>query len=118
MNFFSFLRARGKWVDGVWLSAEQQKTLIAIHQGIALRSQRDIEGKKIYELRGESSVEPVALKTVLGLRKKGLVETNHKFPSATFLLTTHGEQIAAQLTGEQGSNPVSARDFVQPRDKR
>ncbi len=113
MNFWNFLRARGNWIDGVWLTDGQQQILIAVFQGAALRSQRDIEGGKIYELRGELEAQPIPRKTVLDLRKKRLIETNHKFPSATFLLTSHGKQIAAQLTNGQGSNPVSASDFVQ-----
>jgi hypothetical protein len=116
MKFWEFLN--GKSIDGIWLSDQQQRTLIAVYQGVALRSQRDIEGGKVYELRSETSVTPIALKTVLGLRKKRLIETNHKFPSATYLLTTRGESIAMKLTDGQGSNPVSARDFVQPRDER
>lgn len=113
MNLWNFLRAKGNWVDGIWLTDQQQQLLIAVFQGAALRSQRDIEGGKVYELRGEAERQSVSRKVVLDLRKKRLIETNHKFPSATFLLTTEGLHIAAQLTNGQGSNPVSARDFVQ-----
>lgn len=112
MKLWNFLRAKGSWVDGVWLTNKQQQIVIAVFQGSALRSQRDIEGGKIYELRGKTSSQPIPRKIVLDLRKKRLIETNHKFPSATFLLTTDGLKIAAQLTNSQGSNPVSARDFV------
>ena len=111
MKIWRFLRGQGSWIDGVWLSAEEQQTLVAVHHGDALRSQRDIEGQKRYELRGDSTV-CVSREAVLNLRKKRLVETNHKFPSATFLLTTRGREIAMILTDDAGSNPVGAQDFI------
>ena len=92
MRFLNFLR--GKWIEGVRLSEEQQHTLIAVYQGAALRSQRDIEGGKRFELRKETDATPVSRSTILDLRTKGLIETNHKFPSATFLLTTAAEATA------------------------
>ena len=117
MKIWRLLRGQGKWVNGVWLPEEQQQTLTAVYSGLALRSQRDIEGNKRYELRSESAAQPVSRETVLGLRKKRLIETNHKFPSATFLLTTAGEQIAARLAGQNDAPPLSARDFVQENDR-
>ncbi len=107
-------RQGGKSVDGVWLTVEQQSVLVAVFTGAALRSHRDLEGNKRYALhRDEQEVGEIGRKTILSLRDKRLLETNHKFPSATFLLTTRGNKIAAQLSDSAGTNPLSARDFVQ-----
>ena len=115
MSLWNKLRGNGAWIDGVWLSDEQQMILVAVFQGAALRSHRDLEGNKMYLLHfgEEGEKREIGRNTTLNLRKKRLIETNHKFPSATFLLTTRGNAIAAKLADGRGSNPLSARDFVQ-----
>lgn len=115
MKLWQMLRGKGAWIDGVWLNDEQQMILAAVFQGAALRSHRDLEGNKVYLLHfgeGEEKRE-IGRKATLDLRTKRLIETNHKFPSATFLLTTRGNTIGAKLANGKGSNPTSARDFVQ-----
>lgn len=106
-------RGHGRSVGGVWLDAAAQHVLVAVHEGWALRSQRDLEGNKRYLLQQAGAEEqPVARDVVLYLREHGLLETNHKFPAATFLLTSKGSTAAAELAGTAGSHPVSARNFT------
>lgn len=106
------LRGAGRLIDGVWLDGAAQSLLIAVHEGWLLRSERDLEGNKRYVLQKAGMVErPVARSVVLALRAHGLLETNHKFPAAVFLLTSKGSAVAATLAGTDGSHPVSARNF-------
>lgn len=111
---FRRLFSDGKSVDGIWLTHDQQQVLIAIFNGAALRSHRDLEGNKHYALYEDAGEHKIGRKTVLDLRNKRLLETNHKFPSATFLLTDRGYKIASQLSQSDGTNPLRARDFVRP----
>lgn len=106
---------KGKSIDGLWLTDEQQSVLAAIFNGAALRSHRDLEGNKHYALYAlDGDERRIGRKTVLDLRNKRLLETNHKFPSATFLLTSRGNAVAAQLSSGDGTNPLTARDFIRP----
>ncbi len=108
------LRRQGATIDGVWLSVQQQQILRAVYQGAALRSQRDLDGQKRYLLYlDDGQIEDFGRNTVLDLHEMRLIETNHKFPSATFLLTDRGNAIAASLTDGQGSNPLRAHNFGQ-----
>ena len=50
MKLWHKLRGKGKAVDGVWLTDEQQTVLVAIFNGAALRSHRNLEGEKRYLL--------------------------------------------------------------------
>lgn len=113
-RFWQRLRGKGATIDGIWLSDEQLRVLAAVFQGAALRSERDLEGQKRYLLYfDEGKKQVIGRKAMLDLRKKRLIETNHKFPSATFLLTEHGTAFAKIITDDSGSNPLSARNFVQ-----
>ena len=107
---------RGEAVAGIWLTAEQKYVLKALFNGAALRSHRDLEGNKCYLLHtSEREKVNIGRKSILNLRKKRLLETNHKFPSATFLLTSQGNTVAAQLSDGTGSNPLTARGFIRPK---
>ncbi len=88
--------------------------LTAILTGHTLRSHRDIDGNKYFYLHAlDGTKEAVDGTAVHRLRQQRLIETNHKFPSATFLLTDHGRQRAQRAAGHNGSNPISAHNFTQ-----
>ena len=98
------------------LSAEQKAILSALAEGDTLKSHRNIEGEKAYTLHAlDGTTQPVSMDAVLGLRARRLVETNHKFPAATFLLTTSGTALAATLLGKTDVKPISARNFYPSR---
>lgn len=95
------------------LSNQEKTILVQMIVGWSLKSHRDIEGNKqfiLHSLAGEK--RDVDGETVHKLRRKRFIETNHKFPAATFLLTEKGRKAAGKLT-ESPSTPVGARKFVQ-----
>ena len=113
-NFFAQYHRRGKWVGRQWLTATQIDVLTALIQGWSLRSHRDLEGSKRYELRSLANETKIVLhKTVTTLRRKRLIETNHKFPSATYLLTGHGNQLAKLLHDDPSQTPLTAQRFAE-----
>jgi hypothetical protein len=95
------------------LSAEQKAILIALAEGQTLKSHRNIEGDKVYTLHALDGItQSVAMTAVLDLRARRLIETNHKFPAATFLLTTAGTALVAPWIDATTRKPLSARNFV------
>jgi hypothetical protein len=82
------------------LRRAEKAVLHALISGQRLRSQRDLDGDKRYALYALDATppQPVAHAVVERLAALGLIESNHKFPAATYLLTVKGEQVAAALT--------------------
>jgi hypothetical protein len=77
------------------LTSEQVRILRAIQSGWTLKAHRDVEGGKIYRLHPlEGEAEVVRAEAVLGLVERGLLDSNKKFPAATFWLTELGRQSA------------------------
>jgi hypothetical protein len=77
------------------LTGEQVRILRAITGGWTLKAHRDVEGGKIYRLHPlEGEAEVVRAEAVLGLVERGLLDSNKKFPAATFWLTDLGRQTA------------------------
>lgn len=113
-QLLNHLLKHGRSIDGLWLSTPEMDVLLTVVAGGSLRSHRDIEGKKHYELTNLSGEKTtVALKIVEKLRRKRLIETNHKFPSATYLLTGFGAQIGEKLHGNPTHKPLTARKFAE-----
>ena len=70
------------------LSQTQQAVLEAMLRGELLRSHRDIDGHKVFRLHQTGSQSyPVSPDDVHKLRAAGLIDSNKKFPVATFWLT-------------------------------
>ena len=70
------------------LSPAQRTLLRAMLDGAALKVHRDLDGNKthlLHPLTGEPT--PVAAELVESLRVLGLIQSNLKFPAATYLLT-------------------------------
>ena len=69
----------------------------ALDQGTQLRDHRDIEGGKVFQLHAldGSVIENVSADVVHELVELGLIDSNKKFPSATYWLTNAGRQWAA-----------------------
>lgn len=93
------------------LSAEQQEIVRAIADGGTLKSHRYLDGRKIYRLHplhGEAyEVDP---KTIDDLRRRGLLDSNKKFPAATYLLTQGGRRLATELAPAK-TLPLSPQNF-------
>jgi hypothetical protein len=77
------------------LTGEQMRILRAVAGGWTLKAHRDVEGGKIYRLYPlEGLAEVVRAEAVLGLVERGLLDSNKKFPAATFWLTERGQEAA------------------------
>jgi hypothetical protein len=95
------------------VSADQRALLEAIWQGAVLRSHRDLDGNKQYRLHSpDNTVALVPPALVQGLRHQRLIETNHKFPADTWLLTEIGRN--AINADPAPGHPLTTRNFVRP----
>ena len=73
------------------LTPAQAELLQALARGLTLKSHRDLEGHKEFRLHatgGQSTL--VAWEDVEALQSAGLIDSNKKFPAATFWLTGAG----------------------------
>jgi len=77
----------------VRLSASERAILAAMRHGSLLRSHRDMDGQKLFRLHSaEGPLERVDAEDVHHLRQLGLIDSNKKFPVATFWLTDKARQ--------------------------
>lgn len=93
------------------LSKTQKKVLSALISGTALKSHRYLDGTKTYKLHPlDGPAETVRWTTVEALKERGLIDSNKKFPAATYLLTEKGRQIASQWA-DTDVKPLSAKNY-------
>jgi len=79
------------------LSQTQRDILEAMLRGELLRSHRDIEGNKDFRLHQTGGQwRPVGADDVRKLRAGGLIDSNKKFPVATFWLTETARRLLGQ----------------------
>lgn len=93
------------------LSDSQKELLRALMAGATLKSHRDLDGHKIYRLhplQGEAGVVPDDV--VDRLKRQRLIDSNQKFPAATYLLTEKGRRLAEGL-GESPLKPLTAKNY-------
>ena len=94
------------------LSRAQAKVLKALITGNTLKSHRYLDGDKIYKLHPlEGQPEVIDRKIVDFLKQRRLIDSNQKFPAATYLLTQRGRDVALSLT-QTVSLPPSARTKI------
>ncbi len=95
------------------LSHSQRALLAALQAGDRLKVHRTIDGEKRYLLHriDESSAAAVGAGVVDSLERSGLIESNMKFPAATFLLTDKGIAAAVRITGREQA-PAGPRNFA------
>lgn len=93
------------------LSEPEKAVLRALMQGSALKVHRSLDGEKVYRLHPlAGQPEPVAWRTVNQLKRRRLIDSNKKFPAATYLLTDRGRRVAETLT-DSDTRPLTARNF-------
>jgi hypothetical protein len=93
------------------LSAAEKNILRGLVQGSTLKVHRDIDGNKQCKLHPlDGPVIDLGPAAVAGLKRRGLLDSNKKFPAATYLLTDRGRQLAELLAGEP-VRPLSANNF-------
>jgi hypothetical protein len=84
------------------LSVPQRRLLAQIAGGARLKDHRDIEGGKRYTLTIDSAdAMVVEANWVEGLVARGLIDSNKKFPSATYWLTDSGKRVATDLAADR-----------------
>lgn len=83
----------------VRLSATQIHLLKAVATGMQLRDHRDIEGGKVFQLHAldGSVIETVSADVVHALVDLGLIDSNKKFPSATYWLSAEGKRVLESM---------------------
>jgi hypothetical protein len=75
------------------LSDAEKNLLQALANGHTLKSHRYIDGAKVYQLHSlDGSIEDVSRETVQVLQDHRLIDSNKKFPAATYWLTDAGHQ--------------------------
>lgn len=95
----------------VRLSEPEIYVIKALAQGSTLKAHRHLDGCKVYRLHPlAGTVRELNRSLVDRLQKRGLIDSNKKFPAATFLLTEQGRQIAEELGG-QVVNPLTAKNY-------
>jgi hypothetical protein len=99
------------------LSDAQHAILIALQAGDRLQVHRTLDGAKSYRLhvrdhdgRADGSTRVIAGAIVDGLVRARLIESNMKFPAATFLLTDKGLAAVMAITGSV-QTPICSRNF-------
>ena len=91
------------------LSRPQADLLRAMIAGGVLKAHRYLDGRKIYQLHPLTGpAEPVERSTVEFLKAQHLIDSNKKFPVATYLLTEKGLKLAISLS-DPATLPLSAR---------
>lgn len=78
---------------------DQQQILDAMGQGWTLKSHRFLDGAKVYRLHSlDGEIRQASAAAVEALLQQGLIQSNQKFPAATFLLTETGRALAGQAS--------------------
>ncbi len=91
------------------LSRDQADLLRALVAGGVLKVHRYLDGRKIYQLHPLAGPpQQVERRTVEFLKEQQLIDSNKKFPAATYLLTEKGLKLALSLS-DSTTLPLLAR---------
>ena len=81
-------------------SSAEAQVLAAMASGWTLKAHRYLDGRKEYQLHALSgAAETVAAEAVQALVEQGLIDSNKKFPAATFWLTEKGKRYVPDPNG-------------------
>lgn len=76
------------------LSAAHKEVLLAMASGSTLKSHRYLDGAKIYQLHPlDGPAETLSRTVVDSLVEHRLIDSNKKFPAATYWLTEAGRRV-------------------------
>lgn len=93
------------------LSPAEITVLTGLAEGCTLKSHRNLDGEKAYQLHPlDGKPAPVDWAVVDALKQRGLIDSNKKFPAATYLLTEKGRQTVEKLLTKK-VRPLSARNY-------
>jgi len=93
------------------LTKTETAVLRELTQGSALKTHRELNGRKTCQLhRLTGPAITVDWATVARLKERGLIDSNKKFPVATYLLTEQGRRLA-ELLFNKPVRPLSAQNY-------
>lgn len=93
--------------------AEDEALLVALLSGAILKAHRTLDGSKAHKLhRGEEPAQIVPERIVRRLERRRFIQSNMKFPAATYLLTAQGAEIARKRHGMK-TLPLTVRTAIQ-----
>jgi len=94
------------------LSAAHKHLLCELARGAQLKDHRSLDGDKVYKLHllHAASAETIAATLVNDLQRAGLIDSNMKFPAATYLLTDKGMALVTRLTAADAL-PIGTRSY-------
>lgn len=94
------------------LSPAHQRVLVALAEGGALKSHRDLDGAKACRLHAldRRAPEPVARRVVEDLERWEYIKSNLKFPAAAYVLTEKGR--TALATFDAGRSRADTRVLI------
>ena len=93
------------------LTGEQAALLVSLQQGAVLKVHRTLDGAKVHRLqKDDAPVQEIEAALVAAVTDLGLLQSNMKFPAATFLLTDKGVAVAIQLSGAT-VEPTGPRNY-------
>ena len=82
------------------LNRSEQAIISAISRGELLKSHRKVDGNKMFRLHlADGRWRAVRSEEVLYLRAAGFIDSNKKFPVATFWLTDKGRRLLNPQNG-------------------
>lgn len=78
------------------ISSSQQQVLVAMSAGWTLKAHRYLDGRKEYRLHAlDGASEIIRPEIVETMAERGWIDSNKKFPAATFWLTEQGRLTAS-----------------------
>jgi len=82
------------------LSAEAEQVICLLAAGGTLKTHRSVDGEKVARLHPLSGPSVDVYSAAMNqLKQLRLIDSNMKFPAATYLLTRKGKDLAAELVG-------------------
>jgi hypothetical protein len=96
------------------LRPAEQAVIRLLAQGWTLKSHRNLDGDKSYLLHPLDGGAPqdVTAEAVRALLDAGLIDSNKKFPAATYLLTERGKTLAEEMDAPKGEGPLTSRGWL------
>lgn len=93
------------------LSSEAKQVLRLLAAGGTLKAHRGLNGDKAIRLHPLVGPAVEVSDDAMGqLKQRRLIDSNMKFPAATYLLTAQGRRVASSLS-DQAALPLSAAQF-------
>lgn len=95
------------------MTPAERHILRSLAAGWTLKAHRTLDGEKNYRLHplADAPPQPVEQETVESLRDRALLDSNKKFPAATYLLTDKGRQALVELGEDVENLPLTARGW-------